>query len=140
MGHWQVLDHTADLAIEARGDSAEDALEALCRGLMTQISDPATAVPEQDVVIEVSGIDAPETLVSALGEILYWINVRFWVFSSFRVCEVSENRIRLVARGEPRDPTRHFMHLEVKAATYHDLAFDPDPRCGEWRARVVFDV
>jgi SHS2 domain-containing protein len=140
MGHWRLLDHTADLALEARGDTAEEALAALCLGLMAQISDLNAVEPKDEVTVEADGFDAPETLVSALGEILYWVNVRDRVFSDFQICEVSENRIRLIARGEPRDPARHAFDLEIKAATYHDLAFGPDLHSGGWRARVIFDV
>jgi SHS2 domain-containing protein len=140
MGSWQVLDHTADLALEAWGATAADALESLCLGLMAQINETGRVELTGEVVIDVDGIDAPETLVSALGELLYWVNVRAWVFSMFEVREVCETRIHLVARGEPRDPSRHSLDLEIKAATYHDLELGPDPRTGGWRARVVFDV
>ncbi|GAB4260403.1 MAG: archease [Deferrisomatales bacterium] len=140
MGEWFVLEHTADLALEARGDSPEEALEALCLGLAAQVVDPRTVAPRETVEIVYEGMDRPETLVGALGELLYWIQTRGWAFHAFRVREAGERRIALAAWGEPRDPARHRVGTEIKAATYHGLRFERDPDRQQWVLRVLFDV
>jgi SHS2 domain-containing protein len=140
MAPWQILDHTADLEIEAAGETPEEALEALCAGLLAQVTEPEAAEPREAVVLEAEGLDAAETLVSALGELLYWLNVRGWVFRRCEALEVTPARIRLRAWGEPRDPARHSIDLEVKAPTYHELSCGPGPGGHGWRIRVLFDV
>ena len=140
MGTWEVLDHTADLAIAARGADAKEALDAFCVGLLTQVTEPDAVEPREVVAICAEGWDAPETLVSTLGEILYWINVRGWVFRQIETGEVSATRITLRAWGEPRDPERHPFCAEIKAATYYELFFGPDPEGDGWLVRVVLDV
>ncbi len=143
MGTWEVLDHTADLAIEAHGADAKEALDAFCVGLLTQVTDPNAAEPREAVDIRAEGWDAPETLVTALGEVLYWLNVRGWAFRRIETVEVLPTRITLRAWGEPRNSKRHPLHAEIKAATYHELFFGPDPDDPEsegWLVRVVLDV
>ncbi|MDW7712038.1 MAG: archease [Deferrisomatales bacterium] len=140
MAPWRALDHTADLELEASAPTPEGALEELCCGLLAHVTDPDAVEPREGVLLEAEGLDPAETLVSALGELLYWLNVRGWVFRRCEALEVTPTRIRLRAWGEPRDPARHPFDLEVKAATYHDLAFGPEAEGGPWRARVLFDV
>jgi len=140
MGTWALLDHTADLAIAGRGADPAEALEALCAGLLAQVTEPDEVEPREAVEIRVDGLDTPEALVSCLGELLYWLNVRGWVFRKVEAIEAGGARVVLRALGEPRDPDRHPLVTEVKAATYHDLHFGPDPTATGWLARVVFDV
>ncbi len=140
MGTWHTLDHTADLAIEAWGGTPERALEALCEGLLHQITDPARVGEREGVGLAVEGFDPAEALVGFLNELLYRVNVRGWMPARVEVTSARGSVFRGAARGEPRDPARHAFDLEVKAATYHDLLWGPDPKTGEWRVRVVFDV
>jgi len=140
MSPWKSLDHTADLALEATGETPERCLEELCAGLLVQVTDPLEVVIREAVDLVAEGLDGAETLVSALGELLFWLNVRSWVFRRCEAVEVSEHRIHLRAWGEPRDPARHPFEVEVKAATYHELFSGPDPERGGWHMRVLFDV
>lgn len=140
MGTWKAIEHTADLALEAVGETPEDALEALCRGLLAQITDPERVSPGEERKIEVEGFDEAEALVGFLNELLYLVNAEHWLPGRVEVREARGVRIAGTARGEPLDPGRHPFDLEVKAATYHDLFWGPDPEGGGWRVRVVFDV
>jgi SHS2 domain-containing protein len=140
MAAWRTLDHTADLELEAVARTAEGALEELCAALLAQVTEPAAVEPRHAVALEAEGLDTPETVVAALGELLFWLTVRGWVFCRCEALVVTPTRIRLRAWGEPRDPARHPFDLEVKAATYHEFFFAPDPAGGGWRLRVLFDV
>ena len=140
MATWTTLDHTADLAIEARGGNSYETLDALIEGLLAQITDSRTVRATETVEIIGEGGNLEETLVAVLGEILFRINGRGWVFRDVRATSVAPLRIVLAARGEPFDPARHTLEQEVKAATYHDLFFGPAEQGDTWVARVIFDV
>ncbi len=140
MGEWTRLDHTADLALEAWGGTAEEALEALCAGLLRQITDPGRVRPLEATPLVAEGMDREEALVGFLGEILYRIYGTGRLFHHVTVHRAGPRVIRGEGWGEPRDPSRHPLELEVKAATYYDLRFETDPETGGWRVRVVFDV
>ncbi len=140
MGEWVRLDHTADLALEAWGGTAEEALEALCTGLLRQITEPERVRPLKAIPLLAEGMDREEALVGFLGEILYHVYGKEQLFHHVTVHQVSSRAIRGDGWGEPRDTSRHPVHLEVKAATYHDLRFERDTETGGWRVRVVFDI
>ncbi len=139
MGRWRLLDHTADLAIEGRGGDGPEAVEALLAGLAAQITLPGTVEERERLRVTGTGEGREEALVTALGELLYHAERAGWVFRRGRAVEVSDDRVVLEIRGEPHVPGRHGPRAEIKAATYHDLAFAPCPD-GGWIARVVFDV
>ena len=139
MGSWRLLDHTADLAIEATGSSAEDALVAMCGALVEQMLGPTRDAGVESVAVEVHGLDLPETVVSVLGEIIYLVASEGWAFEAFEVRQLNPHRASLIARGWQRDPDRHAQQDEIKAATYHDFRFRLGDD-GQWRLRVVFDV
>ncbi len=139
MGCWRLLDHTADLAIEGRGSNGPEAVEALLSGLAAQITLPGRVEGRERLRVTGTGESREEALVAALGELLYHVDRVGWVFRHGRAVEVSDDRVVLELRGEIHAPGRHGPRTEIKAATYHDLAFAPCPD-GGWLARVVFDV
>ncbi len=137
MAMWTLLDHPADLAVEGRGDTPEAALAAVVEGLLAQLGprDPHPGPPE-DIAIE--GFDQEESLVSALNELLYQINVQQRWLACPEVLELGETRVRLRVRSRRR-PADQALQTEIKAATYHDLQLTATPG-GSWRLQVLFDV
>ena len=59
------------------------------------------------------------------------------LFAEFAVT-VGDQGLTGVARGEPIDPDRHELDMEVKAITYHGLKVERD---GDgWLAEVIVDI
>jgi len=48
------------------------------------------------------------------------------------------HRLEAEAAGEPADPSRHALGVDVKAVTLHRLAVERSPR--GWQATVILDV
>ena len=131
------LDHTADVGVEAYGRTLAEAFENAAVGMFSQVVDVETIRPLVERCVEVVAHDEGELLVSWLNELVYLFDVENLVFSSFRIEEMSETRLRGCAYGEPVDPARHHLHLAIKSATYHGLQIRHD---GEYAVRVIFDV
>lgn len=71
-----------------------------------------------------------------LSEVLFLSSSEGLFFSSFSVSWNGE--VRVVCRGEPIDPSRHELRVEVKAITASGLRFE---RCGDsWVSFVLVDV
>lgn len=60
------------------------------------------------------------------------------LFARFEV-RIDGHHLAGQAWGEPIDPVRHALAVEVKGATYTDLLVAPRPD-GGWRAQCVVDV
>jgi SHS2 domain-containing protein len=139
MGNWRELEHTADLCLESWGESPGDAAASMCMGLASIMTEPDKVVPREERTIAAEGVDLEDTVVSLLGEFLYLTQVKGWLAAEARPAESGETRMAVALRGEPFDASRHRLHKEIKAATFHDFACAPDGE-GVWRLRVVFDV
>lgn len=137
MKSWRLTDHTADLAIEATGESREEALEALCEGVVASVVEGEVAWGERRE-LTARGVDLTDTVVTLLGELLYTLLVERWAVHGVKVTRLADDEARLECVGEPIDPYRHHLE-EVKAATYHDFHFEDDAE-GRWRILALFDV
>lgn len=138
MGSFEILEHTADTGIRAYGATAEDALTQAALGMFTIITDPACVAPVQEVTIEVVATDREALLHDWLEELLYQSLTRGMLFSRFAVNRLDETSLQAAAWGEALDPAKHPLKIEIKAVTYHRLAFGPSE--GGWEAVAIFDI
>jgi SHS2 domain-containing protein len=140
---YEIFEHTADYGIRARAESPEDLLADAARGLFSLMVANLDAVRAvEQVEFRIEGDQFDDLLHDWLTELLYTFAVRHLALSDFHVQVEGElpATLRLVAtaRGEPIDPTRHEIDLEVKAITWHGLKVERQG--GEWLAEVIVDV
>ena len=135
---YETFEHTADVGIEARGDSLEELFASAAAGMLSLLIDPAGVRESERRGVRVEAGDLEGLLVDWLNELLVLLNADGFVPAAVTVTEVSEPGA-LVAEvaGEPVDPARHRFRMDVKAATYHQVQVR---RNAEWRARVILDV
>jgi SHS2 domain-containing protein len=141
-GGFELLEHTADIGIRARGASLEEVFEHATEGLAEVLGALrpggfGRAGPGEAVAVEVSAGDPGGLLVDWLNEVLWLREVRQAVVSGVRVERVGDGtasgEVVLAAGGPEPDGTL------VKAVTYHRLRVEPDPG-GGWLAEVYLDV
>lgn len=138
MGSFRLIEHTADMGIEAVGDSLGDLFAQAAQGLMEMISAGAQASVREERMVEMAAGDSGELLVNWLNEILFLFEHKGFFPVEFEVEEAGEDHLRARVRGEPFDPARHPVEREVKSVTYHMLQIEPAD--GAWRARVYVDL
>jgi SHS2 domain-containing protein len=137
-GTFQVLEHTADVGLVARGADLKQAFAAAATGLFSIIAQPRRVAARECQRIEVEAGDTEALLVEWLNELIYLFDARRMLFKRFDIVELTPNRLVAEVWGEPADPFRHRIKLGVKAATYHMLHVD---REGDgYRLQVLFDV
>jgi SHS2 domain-containing protein len=134
---FEILEHTADIGIRVFGNtyqelfaSAAFAVQSLT--LESQLVERRTSYP-----ITVTGEDLESLLVNWLNEIIYFLDGKKVVFSSFDL-ELSDTSVYGQVWGEPRDPQRHPPLLVVKAATYHQLRLEREG--DQYVAEVYLDI
>jgi protein archease len=106
--------------------------------MMSLMIDPGSVRPAGRLDLRAEGRDRESLLVSWLAEIIYQVEVGGWVFHEFGVSALSELHLEGWGLGEPLDPARHAVELEIKAPTYHML--EVKEAGGRWTAQVIFDV
>ena len=124
-------EHTAEVELVVTGGSPEqifrDAADAF--GRYVELAPDGERTQHR---VELTGRDAGSLLVGLLEELIYLADTEGFVpDDSAPQLEGNHLSIRLTGRRTAVQPI-------VKAATYHNLAFEESG--GAWRARVVLDV
>lgn len=133
---YELLEHTADVGILARGDTLEEAFQAAAEGL-GEILGSWLPGEGDDREVRVEASDREALLVAWLDELLYLAEAGDLVFGGFRVNEVGERELRAAVAVSPRGG-RDLDGQHVKAATYHRLSVTEEP--SGWVAQVFLDV
>jgi protein archease len=142
-GGYELLEHTADVGIRARGATLEAAFEQATRGLaevqgaLAPGQSPAGLGPGEAVAVQVSAEDPGGLLVDWLNEVLWLREVRQAAVAGVRVERVTDSSASgwVAFSGDGPAPDGTF----VKAVTYHRLRVEPDPG-GGWLIEVYLDV
>jgi SHS2 domain-containing protein len=134
----EVFEHTADLGLRIRAAELDQVLEEAALAMFSVIVANLDEVrPLQSVVFRLSADCRENLLRDWLGELLYTFDTRRLLFSQFSV-RVHDLSLEATARGEPIDPARHRLGMEIKAVTYHALRLD---RVEDgWLAEVIVDI
>jgi SHS2 domain-containing protein len=136
MGTFEILEHTADVGILARGATVEEVFEQAALGLadIMGISQPGRGSP---VVVEVAGDDLGSLLVDWLSEVLWLHDSRDALITNVEVRAVQSGRAEGTVTFTPRGGA-DVAGTQVKAITYHQLAVEEGP--DGWTGRVFVDV
>jgi SHS2 domain-containing protein len=135
---WEHFFHEADIGIRGMGRTRAEAFEQAALALSAVLCDPAEIQPKQGVVIECTAVDSDTLLYEWLNAVIYEMAVRRMLFGRFRV-RIDGNRLKAELEGESVDIERHQPAVEIKGATYTQLAVRGDDERG-WVAQCVVDV
>ena len=135
---FSILDHPADLGIEARGRNLGEAFEQAALGLTSIIIDPATITPSERIEVDLTASDRQQLLVRWLSEILYFYDAKGFVARRFEVKFLTDKSLRAEMRGESLCLEKHITRLDVKAVTYHQLQVEENASGGH--VRVYVDI
>ncbi len=138
MGTFEVIEHTADIGIVARGATLVEAFEAAAEGMLSLMVDSGTVESRAWLERRVEADDHEGLLVAWLNDLLAVLAVESFVPGVFVVDQISPGRLRATVHGEPIDPDRHRFRRDIKAATYHMVEVKQVD--GGWTAQVIFDV
>lgn len=135
---WQHFSHAADIGVRGYGRTLAEAFEAAALAMTAVVTEPERVRPLQEVEIACEAPDAELLLVDWLNALIYEMSTRGMLFSRFRV-NLEGSKLEGRAWGEPVDPVRHQPAVEIKGATYTELAVKQTEQ-GDWLAQCVVDV
>ena len=135
---FEILEHTADIGVRARGPSLAALFENAAAGLLDVAFDAGAVAARESRPLLAEAADRESLLVNWLDEILWLVDGEGWLPHLVEVHEISETRVTGIARGESRDPSRHLLRMIVKAITYHLLSVREER--GAWVAEVYLDI
>lgn len=135
---YKILDHPADLGIEAFGKDLKEAFEEAALALMSVILDPSTIEDRESRDIYLSATDYERLLVKWLTEVLYLYDGQGFAGGRFEVTDLQPKELKATILGEKFDVKKHNPRVDVKAVTYHQIAVTDDG--GGAKVRVFLDI
>lgn len=136
--HCETFDHTADVGLAAEADTLPELFEALAEGLAEIICPRGKVVPAQARAVRVRAEDIEALAVDFLGAVRKTIQDDRFAVAEAVVTKIEGGTLSAELKGEPYDPARHEISVEIKAVTYHQLKI---AREGErWVGRVILDL
>ena len=134
---FEVIDHTADIGIIARGKDLPTLFSNAAAGMLSLLIDVDTLRQNITREIMLESEDAESLLVQWLNELLYIIYTEKMVLFKFDIV-IDGNRLTARCAGQELEPEDHRIRREIKAATYHDLEIGQ--RDGGYRVKIIFDI
>ena len=135
---YETFDHTADVGLRARAADLNTLFAEAARAMFSvMVGNLGDVRPIEEISIMLGPDDLDALLRAWLGELLYTFHVRKLLFGEFTVA-VGETGLQGTVRGEPIDPSRHALDVEIKAVTWHGLKVERT--ADGWLAEVIVDI
>lgn len=133
---FEILPHTADVAIRASGKNMEELLQALLQGMF------AAAGPQwaDDKTIErsffISSSDTVALVVDFLSEALATSDINKEAYTEAKFFSLTDTSAKGILVGKPITS----FETQIKAVTFHNLEIHRRPDGGLFETTVTFDV
>ncbi|TVP84621.1 MAG: archease [Thioalkalivibrio sp.] len=135
---WEHYPHEADMGVRGYGATLGEAFAAAATAMTAIVTDPAEIEPVQHFTFDCPGPDPELLLYDFLNALVYEMAVEGRLFGRFRV-GVDDGNLSAEAWGEPVDRLRHQPAVEIKGATFTQLAVWQTEE-GQWVAQCVLDI
>ncbi len=139
MGHFTLIEHTADAGIQVEACSLKDLFHTAAQGMIHLVCPHGRTAQTEIHSITVCGEDPAELLVNWLSELNYLFQVEQFLFAELHHFEIISNRLSTTVGGERIDPLRHPLRAEIKGVTYHKMNVEQITP-GKWHALLYFDL
>lgn len=119
---YRILEHPADLGIEAWGKNVGEAFEHAVLALISTLVDPVSIDPRETKSLLLSANDYEGILVRLLSEVLYLYDGERFLTCRAEIRSLTPTTLEGQLAGETFDELKHTPKLDVKAITYHQIS------------------
>ena len=135
MENYKILDHPADIKVQAFGKTKEElfinALKGMSEILKSEIKDKNQIVKNR---IEINSIDLDNLLVDFLSEVLYLTQINKRIYNDIKFFKFSDKGLE----GELSGYQIESFEEDIKAVTYHGLKIEK--KNNQYQATILFDI
>lgn len=135
--YWEHFEHKADIGVRGFGDTLAAAFEQAALAMTAVIADVEQIHPDATIAIHCSDNDNDTLFYDWLNALVYEMATRKMLFGRFEVA-IDQGELTASATGEAIDIGRHEPSVEIKGATFTELAVYNNGT--QWVAQCVIDV
>ena len=140
MGWYEFIDHTADVAVRAYGQTLEEAFATAASAMFDIITGGAEIEPKKRTQFAVESIDREGLLVQFLSELIVLHEGDGRVFSDFHITFGGGHSLSAEMGSEPFDPERHAQGTQVKGVSYYMMEIVDGTPDEPAHVQVLFDI
>lgn len=138
MSEFELREHTADVAVEATGDTLGDAFAAVADGLAAAMCDEIPTEGGERFSLSLRAKSHEGLLYDYLDELIYQRDVREVLPVDNEATVERDGEAYALDASARGVPLSAVVARDVKAVTYSEMSIEE--REGAWRIYVVFDV
>lgn len=128
---------TADMTFQAEAKTLEELFEECAKAVFDTQCDINKVEAKEKRTIELENEDPEDLLFDFLSELVYLKDSLYMLFSKFQV-KIVGSELKADIYGEPIDPDKHDLKVDVKAVTMHMFKLERTKEgC---KAIVVLDI
>ena len=135
--YWEHFEHEADIGVRGHGNTPAQAFEQAALAMMAIITDLSLIQSREVIELHCADNDADVLLTDWLNGVIYQVSTRKMLFGRFEV-QIEDGQLTARAWGEAIDVGRHQPAVEIKGATFTELAVTQVN--DHWLAQCVVDV
>lgn len=135
---FEVIDHTADIAIKVYGGTLKELFENAALGMFNIIADLEGIKSSVEIEVKIEAPDEEELLIEWLEELLHNFYTKNIIFSEFKIAELTSVNLSAKVKGRFIGENRNRLKSEIKAATRHELKINRVNN--KYETQIVFDV
>ena len=140
MKKYEFIDHTADIAVKAYGETLEGAFAAAAEAMFDVITGGAEIDADKTVSFAVESIDLEGLLVNFLSRLIVLHETEYLVLTAFKVAFDGDKRLEVTASGEKYDEKKHGRGEHVKGVSYHMMDIYDGTGKNNSYVQVLFDI
>ncbi|MEM7819608.1 MAG: archease [Candidatus Aenigmatarchaeota archaeon] len=120
---YEYFDHRADIGIRGFGKTLEEAFQEAAKAMFGVMGNIKNVDKKSKIEIKCEADDDAGLFIEFLNTLLAEADINRFFFSDFKIKIKKNNKYKLsgYAFGEKRNPEKHELKLEVKAATFSQL-------------------
>jgi SHS2 domain-containing protein len=135
--YWEHFEHKADIGVRGFGNTLAEAFEQAAVAMTTVVADISLVQATTSIGIACSDDDNDALLYDWLNALIYEMATRKMLFCKFEV-SIDDGKLEAAVYGEAIDIIRHQPCVEIKGATFTELAVYQEGQ--QWVAQCVIDV
>jgi len=135
--YWEHFEHKADIGVRGFGNTLAQAFEQAAVAMTTVVADISLVQATTSISIACSDDDNDALLYDWLNALIYEMATRKMLFCKFEV-SIDDGKLEAAVYGEAIDIIRHQPCVEIKGATFTELAVYQEGQ--QWVAQCVIDV
>lgn len=139
---FQIIDHTADIAIFVSGKTIEELFESACLAWKFITVDNQNENLEMSKKFLFFSSSYEELLIEILNELNFQLTVRKFVFikiSKLLLTKINSSfQLDIEVFGQTYNPNFHTIKEEIKAVTFHQMKIEKVDDM--FQTKIVFDI